>query len=924
MTARILLIEDPTDPQRAEVAAHDGPFVDWLQVRFPEGFGGRSRAVFRAGGLVEVALDDWDFAPDPGEVVVVVVAPGAPAAILAGIALNIAISLAISVLSSVLFPPPEQPAFERAARADPVFSLSSPQNQGRRHEPLPVLYGRLTYSLDLAAQPYSFYADNEQFVVSLLVVTCGECEVDEVFAGETLVDDLPDGAVRWRVYGPADHGSVHGRIGDDFGIWEDVSTSPDVASLDLRSATRAQKLRIPAEFMAPDTIRLFGVGDTVEPFEVGASIIVTGSDANNATVTIDAINPAAAHTDLDVGGGVTDEAATSSLLRAFDDDAIGSALGRLQVWKISEDPAGGALDLDAGDVVKITADDGLEQLGIVAEYRYAIDYEAGETDVVAGRHVLKLQGVASIERAIATGFSVYQLTDAPTFDVSGIPRWTGPFRVTKAGQSINKIEVDLVFPGGLYETDPESGEMQAASAEFLFQVQEIDSAGDPVGSWVDHDLTIGTGDVLVEGEPLNTPVRLTETFFTGAGEWRIRARRTSPESAEAADQSRCIWEALKGRRILRSSPVYGPVTLLAVEFKASAGLSREAIGRVRATAHRRLPQIRDPFDREAVGLSRSPVRAAYDVLCNPDYGLGLDPAAYLDLADMRAARSRHSDAGLRFDHVFADEQSVWEAVRLALQPALAEPGIYGGRVTIRQEGPKEVRTLLFSPINVALGSLRIAYSFRAAGDPDGVRVVSRDPGSLAQRESLWPPSAVRPTEERVYGLTDAAVALDLAKVRWRQRKGARILATFEVEGEGRIVRRGERVGLSWPTFGWGDAARVVEVDGLDLVLDRPVPEIDGGIRWAALRDDDGSSVGPVAMTKAGPRRITLAADPGIAVRAIGGDREPTHVAIGKGADFLLDLIVEDVAVGDGGRARVTAKGYLAEAWAGTVFEGVVT
>ncbi|MDF2232167.1 host specificity factor TipJ family phage tail protein [Albimonas sp. CAU 1670] len=927
MGAHLAYIEDPTAPERVEHHRIDGTVKAWLEGRFQEPFKG---FVLRRSGQEEVPESDWGFVPDEDEIVFVFQPPQGldPATIAAitafakSVLISIAVSVALTALTMLLFPAPDQPAFAQAEKPSPVFSVSYPQNTPRLHEALPILYGRLTYAPDVASMPYSFYSDNEHYVVVLLTVTCGECDVNAVYAGETNLDGLPDGAARWRAFGPGDHNRDHGVVGTKFGIWEDVVTSTDVRGLDLRSATADQTHVLGAEFVAPDTIRLHATGDAVDAFEVGGTVTVSGTTSNDAAFTIVSRNRAGSKTVLNVGSGVTDESFSETLLRTFD---LGTASprGARQQWTLEEEAPGGALGIATGDRARVVAS-GVDQYGTVESYNYYVDSEGGDGAGDGGLHQLRLKNLGG--DLIGGGYanvSVYETDPPPTFDTSGVPRWLGPFRVAKPGQSIKKIELDLEFPSGLYEANTSTGELEATSVDLRFQIREIDADGNPVGEWETHDLTVATGDHLASGVPLNKAIRLSHAIEVGGGEWQVRGRRITAESTAAADQSRCVWAQLKGYRMLQASPVYGPVTLLAVEFKASAGFSQDAISRVRVAAHRRLAAIRTPWSGSEVGRSRSPVRAMYDMLCNPEYGLGLDPAVFLELAEIRAARALHAAAGLTFDHLVTDRSSAWDAVKLALQPALAKPLVVGGKVTIRQEGPKVARTLLFSPLNVRAGSLRIRFGFRSAGDPDGVKVVWRNPDSLAEQTALWPEDAVRPTELKIYGLTDGDAALDMAKVRWRQREGAQLLAEFEIENESRIVRSGERVGLSWPTFGWGDAAQVVEVDGLVLTLDRPVPDV-GGNRWAALRDDRGRTIGPVQMSKTGPRQITLAADPGITLHALGGDRDPTHVAIGKGSGFLLDLVVDAVTRTERGRAKVTARRYLESAFDGTVYEELET
>lgn len=932
--AVIGLAEGPLEQLRQgapELHAHEGPFHEWLLSRFPEGSGGREVHVLRRGGVEEVPRAEWDFVPEPGERIVVYVAPGEPisgTAILTSILISIAASVVLTVISALLFPEPQQPAFAKARKPSTVYSTAFPQNAARLHQAMPVLYGFQTWAPDLAATPYSYFKDNKHYVVVLLLLTCGECDVEGVFAGATNVESLPDGSVRWKAYGPKDHLQRHGVVGEDFGIWEDVVTSVDVAGVELRSSTRDQQITLAADFIAPDTIRLYATGAAVDAFEEGGSIIVSGTGSNNGAFTIGAIDMSGNRTDLDVGSGVTDETGGLTELRSFD-GAVARRQGGVQVWYLSETTPAGALALSAGDLVRITAG-GVDQYGTVERYSYRVEYDADEGEADGGLHTLRLKNVGGpLKGGSWASATVYKATSPATFDTSGIPRWTGPFQVTKAGQGVNKIEIDLEFPAGLYEADEATGALLADTAQFRFQIQQLDDDGNPTGDWQTTDLSISTGDHLTAGEPLNTRIRLTHTIFTGTGEWRIRGRRTSPESTAAAAQSRCVWTQLKGRRILRpsSQTVYGPVTLLALELEATAGLSQDAIGRIRVAATRLLPKIRDPYNGEELGRSRSPVRAVYDMLTNPHYGLGYDPARIFDLVELRAARVLHSGVGVTFDHLLTDQVSAREAVRLALQPALADMQIYNGKVSIRQEGPKEDRTLLFSPINVIPGTLRINFGFRSVGDPDGVKVVTLDPDSLSERSVVHPVSAARPTELKIYGM-HPDFAQDFARVRWQQRKAGRLVAQFSVRGESRLARAGERVGLSWPTFGWGDAARLIAVeeteDGWDLTLDRPVPDIDGGIRWTQLRKADGTVIGPLAMTKSGPRKITLPDDPGIALHVLGGGQEPTHVAIGKGQNFLLDLTVDTVEMDGPGRGKITGRLYLPDAYEGTVFEGLAT
>ena len=927
MSAHILLWEGPEPILPPEHAESDGPFHEWLLRRFPTGFGGgRQGVVLRHGGADLVPLEDWDFQPEAGEVVALFVAPAGAELTLGAILTKVLISMAVSIVLSVammaLFPAPTQPAYSEPPAAAATYSLAYPQNETALHNTLPVLYGRVTYAPPFAMSPHSWFEDNEHYIAGALILTCGDCEVEAVAAGASDVDELPGGAFVYRPYRLADHGGEHGRIAADLGFWEDVFTSPDVAGLELRAATRDQQHSVSADFLAPGTIRIFVTGDEADAFEVGAEITVSGTSENNGSFTIAAIEEGTNRIDLDVGAGISDESAVHNSLATFS-SADARPQGLMQVWTLNDYALTGALDLVAGENVRLLGE-GLDQYGVVDSYSYGLSYEGHEDDVTVGRHSLRLRRVSGDRvQGVRSSVEVMRVASPASIDTSGIPRWTGPFRIGGPGQELEAIEIDLEFRQGLYTANAETGALSARTVDLVFQIQRVDDDGAKLGDWEAHPVSVSTEEVLTSSEPLNTALRLTRKIELGGGQWRIRARRITEDSGQLTVQDECVWSLLKGLRVLSDRPVYGDVTLLGFKAKAGPGFAQQTSSMIRTTCLRHLAPLRDPYEPALLGPSRSGVRAVYDMVCRSDYGLGL-PADAMALAEMRSVRASHADAGLTFNHVFREQMSAWEAFKLALRPALAAPLNYAGKLGIQQRGPKAARSLLISPANAIPGSVRVRFGFRASGDPDGLKVVWTDPMTQAQQEALWPPSALRPTEVQIAGLDSAELALDHAKVEWRLLKGARITAEWKVKGEGKIARKGDRVGFVWPLFGWGDAALLVAADGRTLTLDRPLPEVAiGSVGWAALRDEDGSVVGPVRFERTGAKEILLDEDPSVALHELNGDQEPTHIAFGSTADFVFDLVIQEVAP-EAGQAKITAQGYLEAAYSGSVFEGLVT
>lgn len=934
MNCEVVIIEDVSAPHRARLVPHDGRFIDFLLSEYPEGFGDAEAAVMRRGGRDRVEVDDYDFTPEAGERVFLILAPGGIetaliVSVLTKIAISLAISVALTALSALLFPAPDQPSFAQAPSPSPVYSVSVPQNSARLGQAVAVAYGRQVTVPDLAAQPYTVFEGNEQFAYSLLCIGMGEYDVPTVYAGESDLDAFDAGIADWKVYGPADHGQVHGAIEADFGIFEDMFTSLDVSGIELQARNLALAEVRAVDFIAPDTIRVYAVGDSAAHYVIGASLNVSGGAPNNGDYTIAGVTAAATHTDLNVTSGITSEAADVTSLRTFD-AGQGSKTNGNQSWTLEEPGSAVSLGLSRGDVVRITAAGGINQTGIVKRYSRTT---GTSDDGVTTLHIILIEDVAGdLESGAAADVEVATIDNAPTLTVGGVTTWAGWAVALRPGKAkTEELFIDLQFPGGLFRANSSTGDLEETSVEIAIQYQELDEVGAPTGSIATEALTIATTDVLTgaaSADPLNTPLRLTHRITVPLGWYRVRARRVTEASDDARGQSRVVWTALRARRRVQSAPVYGNATLLAVKIKATAGLSSEAIGRIRALAHRRLSPVVAAYDPAALGLTRSPARAMYDLLVNRDYGLGLDPSRVVDIAELSAARARWDDAGLTFDHVFTDAAAAWDALRLIAQAALAEPLIVDGAVSVRQEGPKILPTQLFGPTNIVAGSFRARSAFSREGDTDGFRAVYRDTQDQSEREALFPANAVRPSELRVFGMTDPTVALDLAKVRWRQKRFAQTLLEFQTEMEGRILRRGDLIRVAMPVFDWGDAALLVSVSGTVLTVDRDLPPA-VQCRFVSLRAEDGSpltilSSTVFAATRTGARTIDVTGADAFTLRDLGGDREPTHVLFGGADDFAMQATVESVTANSAGSFSVVARAYDERVWEDTVFEGVAT
>lgn len=99
-----------------------------------------------------------------------------------GAATQAGIVLAGQALINALMPM-QQP--RSAASPSPTYTIGAQGNMARIEQPIPVQYGRLLAWPDLAAQPYTEYAGNEQYLYQLLCLGSGEYDIEELRIEDT-------------------------------------------------------------------------------------------------------------------------------------------------------------------------------------------------------------------------------------------------------------------------------------------------------------------------------------------------------------------------------------------------------------------------------------------------------------------------------------------------------------------------------------------------------------------------------------------------------------------------------------------------------------------------------------------------------------------------------------------------------------------
>lgn len=282
--------------------------------------------------------------------------------------------------------------------------------------------------------------------------------------------------------------------------------------------------------------------------------------------------------------------------------------------------------------------------------------------------------------------------------------WVGPFVANGPGTKTNRIELDVIFPQGLYGTW--EGAILNQTSVVEFERREIDDDGNPVGGWV----TLGDY-VFTRAE--NTPQRVTIGVDVPEGRYEVRGQRTNNVSGGLNSITTTFWEAL--RTFLPSRRNYGNVTLLAIKLRASNNLNDNSRQRVNAFVTRKLPTWH-PVDGWTDPVpTRSIVWALVD-LFRSYYG-GKLADEYVDLAGLYAEHVFYTVQGKTFDWVFDQRGTVWEAARAICRVGRAVPMLFGSRVGMVRDKPKTLPTVMFTPDNIVKDSWRLNV---ACFEPDAV------------------------------------------------------------------------------------------------------------------------------------------------------------------------------------------------------------
>lgn len=390
----------------------------------------------------------------------------------------------------------------------------------------------------------------------------------------------------------------------------------------------------------------------------------------------------------------------------------------------------------------------------------------------------------------------------------------GPFVANPSGTSATNLEVDIVFPRGLYKAK-DNGDLETQTAIVLVEMQKIDDAGTPIGVWetmYSRTFTLATA----------TPQRYTLNKYVTSGRWQVRIKRTNTRDTEMRAANQMYCQAL--RAILPSTKNYGNVTMVAVAARATNNLNDEAARRFNMRVRRKLPAWNKVTQTWTAAASTRSIAWAFCDAAKAAYG-GRFPDSLLNLDELYDLDQLWASRGEYFDYVFSERSSIWDALRQIAFAGRGVPLPEGSRITIRRDDFQTVPAGMFTPDNMTDGSFRREIKLYTQDEYDGMEVEYVD-------ELTWKPAFIlckvgtdagnNPEKLQVPGVTGRVHAWRIGMYARAVRKLQRENISFSTGLEAHIPTYGDLVLVTHDRPRWGQSGTVRAISGLNVTLNDPV------------------------------------------------------------------------------------------------------
>lgn len=870
-------------------------FIEYLKVAYPNGFERPARVLLN-GSLLDV--ENFDVVFIENDSVTIQILPADPISIgislLAGAAVAAAVVYLINQpeIPSLEFPDTLSSLRRQGGRA---YNLRQQENIARLYEPIPTQYGKLRTFSDLAASPWVYFSENDQYLNQLFCLGWGQFDIESIQLGNMQLQNF-DG-IEYEVYGPNETVTL---------FHDNMYTSPSLNSFEVYHANRF--LRSDDHFYFDKTgKRIDGVTPPTLPnfnefLEAGDTILIgcASFPAFEGEFLIDSVTDSEIYLD-DVSSWPGNN----------------NNPGTVYIWKKSEvkylSPA--LTDRDYPDTFA-----GYPSRVMFMNYTNGyITSPVGTTSSVFYVDIEFRKGLYFRDMAglYQDRIALFEMIFRPIDEDGTYSGTVVPVTSDTMEGSGTTWRPTLLFPT---ESSHRRWDSQA-SFTFYDNGTPIDAGdiasidyGDGWGGA--HVVFTGskTGPITYDGSYITMPVFSKTYSITGSSPLLRRYTMEFDMTAETgwtagrfevyighlnvdpwADddyQSDAIIVGLKTK--LDAVGKYGPYTMLAVKLKATADITAQNSKKFNVLATRKLLQWSGSAWTGPTA-TRSIAWALSDIWMST-YGASR-PSANLDLATLSTLDTLWTSRGDTFDGIFDSSITVWEALQKVARAGRCRPVFDGTVLTFVRDGAQSTYTAVFGPDNILPNTFTLDYSFPDDQTPSIISIKYWD------EDNNYSPALVLSSnnggkirEVDFFGIVNYEQAWRESQYLEAQILRQRLNIKFTTEMVGHIPFYGDLISVQYDLPSWGQGGQVVSKSGTTITTNQPLDWSGSAPFYISFMKPDGGLSGPHTVTQGtGNFEAVLATDvTSFTFITVGSNQNPTIYQFGPSTNWNRACVITKV------------------------------
>jgi len=566
-------------------------------------------------------------------------ASAAGALTLLGNAAVAGVVMAGQALISVLLPPPGGPGGLSLPGPSPTYSIQAQGNTARIEQAIPVQYGRMLFSPDFAAQPYTEFAGGDQYLYQLLCLGTGEFSVEQIRVEDTdisafaeITTELVAPGAQVTLFPTAVVSSVEvaGQelVGMKGGTYSQSTTVVTVTEVGHGRAVGQTVYLDFTSGTAVDGTFLIATAPTVDTFTVTAASLTTSGNVNIRAVIggingfVAASSSAIAHQIgidfvmprglFDTSGSILTDLSLTLAIEARQIDGNGVPIGswitlgtevfsdrtltpiRKSVRYTLATPGRYAVRISRTDTKSISTTSGHEVLWAGMRSYLREPQNFGEVTLLA----MRMRATNNLSLQASRRIKVLATRKIPVWNGS---TWSTPVASTSIAWAIADAARNAAYGAGLADARIDLAALLALDAVWLARGDTFNGRFDNAGSFWDAVTRIaacGRAQVFLQGGILRAvrdgaatlPVALYSMRNMIKGSFTIDYLQPTENTADAVDLSyfdATTWMPQRARAALPGSTSAKPIKVERLGITSAAQAMREGMYLAACNRYRR-------------------------------------------------------------------------------------------------------------------------------------------------------------------------------------------------------------------------------------------------------------------------------------------------------------------------------------------------